>query len=70
MTWFICASCPVIAASSVGFPWPWMAVHHELIASTTSTGLSSSPAGSMTVSQAPRAPTATTGGRASAPIPL
>ena len=38
MTWFIVASCRVIAASSTGWPCPWIAVHHELIASSTSTG--------------------------------
>jgi hypothetical protein len=43
-----------------------MAVHHELIASSTSTGAPPS----ITVSHAPRAPTATTGGDASAPIVL
>ena len=60
----------MIAASSVGWPWPWIAVHHELIASSTSTGLPSASAGSITVSQAPCAPTATTGGKAPAPILL
>jgi hypothetical protein len=43
-----------------------MAVHHELIASNTSTGSPSR----MSVNQAPWAPTATTGGTASAPIVL
>src|ERR1700760_3852018 len=43
-----------------------MAVHHELIASSTSTRFPSS----MSVSHGPRAPMATTGGIASAPIVL
>ena len=66
MTWFIVASWPVIAASSTGWPWPWIAVHHEAIASSTSIRRPSS----ISVSQAPLAPTATTGGSASAPMVL
>ena len=66
MTWLIVASCAVIAASSTGWPCPWMAVHQELIASSASICLPSRTS----VSQAPRAPTATTGGTASAPIVL
>jgi hypothetical protein len=60
------ASWPVIAASSTGWPWPWIAVHHEAIASSTSIRRPSW----ISVSQAPLAPTATTGGRDSAPMVL
>ncbi|BDB42931.1 hypothetical protein IWGMT90018_33770 [Mycobacterium kiyosense] len=66
MTWFMVASWAVIAASRTGWPWPWIAVHHELIASSTSIGRPSR----IRVSPAPRAATATTGGIASPPMVL
>ena len=66
MTWFSTVNCSAIAASSTGWPWPWIAVHQEAIASSTRTWAPSRT----TVSQAPWAPTATTGGIASAPIAL
>src|SRR5690242_3071438 len=57
-----------MARSRTGWPWPCTAVHQEAIASSTSAG--SPSAGSITVNQAPLAPTATTGGNASAPMVL
>ena len=66
MTWFIAPSWVVSAASSTGWPCPWIAVHQELIASSTSIGLPSLTS----VSQAPRAPTATTGATDSLPMVL
>src|ERR1700736_5992897 len=66
ITWFIVASWSVIARSSAGCPWPCIAVHHELIASRTSTCRPCR----ITVSKAPRAATATTGRNACAPTGL
>ncbi len=66
MTWFIVSSWPASAASSSGWPCPWMAVHQELIASSASIGLPSR----ISVSQAPRAATATTGVTDSLPMVL
>ena len=66
MTWFITCNCRVIAASRAGWPCPWIAVHQEAIASNTRIWAPSW----ITVSQAPSAPTATTGGVVSAPILL
>ncbi len=66
MTWFIARSWVVSAASRTGWPCPWIAVHHELIASRASMGTPSR----INVSQAPWAPTATTGRTDSAPMVL
>lgn len=66
MTWFMAASWSDSAASSTGWPWPWIAVHQELMASSARTSAPSR----IRVSQAPRAPTATTGATDSAPMVL
>ena len=41
ITWLIRPSCSTAAASSSGTAYPWIAHHHDDIASTTSTGRSS-----------------------------
>ena len=66
MTWLSTLTCSVSAASSTGWPWPWIAVHQEAIASSTRTRAPSR----ITVSEAPSAPTATTGARAAPPTGL
>ncbi|CFR89454.1 Uncharacterised protein [Mycobacterium tuberculosis] len=66
MTWFITRNWVVNAWSRAGWPCPWIAVHQELIASSTSIGWPSR----ISVNHAPWAATATTGDTASLPMEL